>query len=96
MQPDALFPLTPALSLREREPIGARLGTLTPQWAFSSAANVLPLPRGEGRGEGELVRRTDAAALNVFGPRETEPQFLAALDKNVRAPEKCEMRTSLA
>jgi len=48
------------------------------------------------RGEGELGRRTDAAALNVFGPRETEPQFLAVLDKNVRAPEECEMRTSLA
>ena len=30
--------------------------------------------------------RTIAAAQYVFGPRETEPQFLVALDKNVRAP----------
>ena len=45
----------------------------------------LPRPWGEGRGEGELGRRTDAAAQNVFGTRETEPQILAVLDKNVRA-----------
>jgi len=31
-------------------------------------------------------RRHAAAAQNVFGTRETEPQFLAALDENVRAP----------
>ena len=35
---------------------------------------------------GERGRRTDAASQNVSGTRETEPQFLAALDKNVRAP----------
>ena len=35
---------------------------------------------GEGRGEGERGRRTDAAAQNVAGTRETEPQFLVALD----------------
>ena len=34
----------------------------------------------------ELDRRTVAAGQNVFGTRETEPQNLAALDKNVRAP----------
>ena len=39
-----------------------------------------PSPWGEGWGEGERGRRTDAAAQNVFGTRETEPQFLAALD----------------
>ena len=36
---------------------------------------------GVGWGEGERGRRTDAAAQNVFGPRETEPQFLAALGR---------------
>ena len=46
---------------------------------------VFPLLWGEGWGEGELGRRTDAAAQNVFGTRETEPQILAVLDKNVRA-----------
>ncbi|MEI6786565.1 MAG: hypothetical protein WCQ21_37290, partial [Verrucomicrobiota bacterium] len=29
---------------------------------------------------------TDAAVQNAFGPRETEPQFLAALDKNAECP----------
>ena len=42
------------------------------------------LPWAEGRGEGELDRRTVAAGQNVFGTRETEPQILAALDQNVR------------
>ena len=37
---------------------------------------VLPLLWGEGWGEGERGRRTDAAAQSVFGMRETEPQFL--------------------
>ena len=53
-------------------------------------------PRSLGQragGEGELDRRTVAAGQNVFGTRETEPQNLAALDKNVRAPEKSKMRT---
>ena len=42
------------------------------------------LPRAEGRGEGELDRRTVAAGQNVFGTRETEHQILAALDILVR------------
>ena len=40
----------------------------------------LPLLWGEGWGEGELGRRTDAVGQNVSGTRETEPQILAALD----------------
>ena len=47
------FPLTPALSLRERE---ARRPILrqpdAPEW-FERRARILPLPEGEGRGEGE-------------------------------------------
>ena len=35
----------------------------------------------EAVGEGERGCRTDAAVQNAFGPRETEPQFLAALDR---------------
>ncbi len=48
-----LFPLTPALSLRERENQGPRCGNS--KWVGSSKTllMMLPLPEGEGRGEGE-------------------------------------------
>ena len=48
---------------------------------------VLPLLWGEGWGEGERGRRTDVAAQNVFGTREIEPQFLAALHSVLRISE---------
>ena len=51
-----------------------------------SAASDAPSPWGEGWGEGERGRRTDAAAQNVFGPREIEPQFLAALERRSAPP----------
>ena len=47
-----LFPLTPALSLRERErriPLSADRDAT----ALRALADFLPLPAGEGRGEGE-------------------------------------------
>ena len=61
----AHFPLTPALSLGEREKRFASLNFLsrrsrTPSWDGANtiqtnkpSANLLPLPGGEGRGEGE-------------------------------------------
>src|SRR5439155_8133406 len=48
-----LFPLAPALSLREREnrgPVCRHTGA--PRW-FQNWNACLPLPRGEGWGEGE-------------------------------------------
>ncbi len=54
---DIAFPLTPALSLRERENRGQSLGG---SWRANLArqlASVLPLPKGEGRGEGEQTTR---------------------------------------
>ena len=42
-----LFPLTPALSLREREQRRQRIGVV------ATRSLVLPLPEGEGWGEGE-------------------------------------------
>jgi len=62
MQFDAAFPLTPALCLRERE-----LFFPTREWSLNgelnhSPGNVLPFPRGEGRGE-----ENGAVALNRSG-----------------------------
>ncbi len=60
-----LFPLTPALSLGEREP-RRELPVISPLASLANAlATVLPLPEGEGRGEGEdNVRQT--VAPNVW------------------------------
>ena len=49
----ALFPLTPALSLRERErrrPVLHEVGALG---LIARRHAILPLPEGEGRGEGK-------------------------------------------
>ena len=60
----APFPLTPALSLREREAPGSAVGdsgSRPPCGAIRFApggAIILPLLKGEGRGEGERVVRT--------------------------------------
>src|SRR5881628_2123315 len=54
-----VFPLTPALSLRERENNGAAsagaaaVRTRTAPEAAQRGATSLPLPEGEGRGEGK-------------------------------------------
>src|SRR2546427_1796141 len=50
---NAPFPLTPALSLWEREPLGAICRTEAALRLESDRPAVLPLPQGEGRGEGE-------------------------------------------
>jgi hypothetical protein len=54
---NVLFPLTPALSLRERE---NHLAALVPFKRFllqPRRKTILPLPKGEGRGEGERDER---------------------------------------
>ena len=64
-----LFPLTPALSLRERErrtPLPADRDAA----ALRALTDFLPLPAGEGRGEGE--RRV------VQPPRSLAPMAFAA------------------
>jgi hypothetical protein len=55
--PDDSFPLTPALSLGEREVPGSALGSIRSRRPYGSdplrkGATVLPLPEGEGWGEG--------------------------------------------
>jgi len=49
----ALFPLTPALSLGEREHLRQRARKAGGAGISERRATWLPLPEGEGRGEGE-------------------------------------------
>jgi len=55
------FPLTPALSLRERENCRQSVGETNRRTKFESRPPLLPLPRGEGWGEGERDSRAPAA-----------------------------------
>jgi hypothetical protein len=52
-----LFPLTLTLSLGEREPPPARLGNFDALRFGDRQARTLPLPKGEGWGEGEWDAR---------------------------------------
>ena len=60
------FPLTLTLSLREREPQASDGFLADGDWADSGTDvierrwTILPLPKGEGRGEGELTARACA------------------------------------
>src|SRR5205809_168238 len=49
------FPLTPTLSLGERERRCARVRRLRGRWFVERWEMVLPLPKGEGWGEGKSV-----------------------------------------
>jgi hypothetical protein len=52
-QSDAAFPLTPALSLGEREDVRQRVREADTLGTVERLSSVLPLPKGEGWGEGE-------------------------------------------
>ncbi len=57
------FPLTPALSPREREQPGPALEHSYTAGLADRLTTILPLPEGEGRGEGKRDAR------NAAGPR---------------------------
>ena len=50
---DAPFPLTPALSLGEREQRTPRCDNSRIAGKLDTRRTILPFPKGEGRGEGE-------------------------------------------
>jgi hypothetical protein len=56
------FPLTPALSLRERESLRPTLEISNALRHADRLATILPLPEGEGRGEGEPRVQTESPA----------------------------------
>jgi hypothetical protein len=66
---NAAFPLTPALSLRERETHTPPL-EYTWRGRFANAlTTILPLSKGEGQGEGERDVQTSRALYLSHEPR---------------------------
>jgi hypothetical protein len=61
-RPGTLFPLTPALSPGERENHRQRLRETGTRVNVKGLPSLLPLPKGEGWGEGEDDTRQAAAA----------------------------------
>src|SRR3989454_9437521 len=57
------FPLTPTLSLGERERPCARVRRWRGPWFVERWEVVLPLPKGEGWGEGEVRVRPSPCAV---------------------------------
>jgi hypothetical protein len=68
---DAHFPLTPALSLGERENHRLSFGKSRTVEKCETRARLFPLPEGEGKGEGEQgLRDFDSARKEVAGLHE--------------------------
>ena len=81
----AQFPLTPALSPRERENLRQRVRKPSVSGMLGRRSARPPLPKGEGRGEGERGHRTVAADPNTSGTIQTEPQILVTLGEDAGA-----------
>ena len=65
---DISFPLTPALSLGEREDHRPRVQMPGAWGKLASRDAALPLPKGEGRGEGEQSARPPSTATLATAP----------------------------
>src|SRR5438093_670551 len=67
-----LFPLTPALSLGEREPRVPSRHNVERPGPLPDWEPILPLPKGEGRGEGEGAAQKPIIYLLSIRPRALE------------------------
>ncbi len=67
------FPLTPALSPRERENARQSLGRTGAAGMAEERRAGLPLPKGEGRGEGELADEIRKEVAPAIGSRNFPP-----------------------
>ena len=83
-----LFPLTPTLSLGERENGRLSVGESETLSLFENRTPRLPLPGGEGRGEGEQVLRTPSAYRKGGQTRGRNQRGLGTL-QSVRWSETC-------
>ncbi|MBI4659997.1 MAG: DNA polymerase I [Verrucomicrobia bacterium] len=70
-----LFPLTPVLSPGEKGKQFTRSGQPVASPSSPAQGDSLPLPAGEGRGEGERPRQTTPAAPTASGSPATESPF---------------------
>jgi len=69
LKSDVAFPLTPALSLRERVKRGQSFDNSKHASLAGALAIILPLPKGEGRGEGEQAARPPKTLDITLCPR---------------------------
>ena len=72
------------LSIREREPRTPAPEPSEDAGFADTLPKILPLPGGEGWGEGERGHRTIAADPNTSGTLQTEPQMLVAFGEGTR------------
>jgi hypothetical protein len=75
----ALFPVTPALSLEERENHRARVRRFHASALLQRRLVRLPLPKGEGWGEGEGSNWPATTCENESHTLWTRPEILVAL-----------------
>jgi hypothetical protein len=83
----ALFSLTPALSLGEREDCFPRRDKSSRVESADGRARILPLPKGEGRGEGEEdIRQPSGSPREISCPGRISKPGSAAISRGKYPP----------
>ena len=91
------FPLTPALSLGERENRRQSVGESETAGIFEDRTSLHPLPEGEGRGEGEQClgtgSRLDVTKLHCHCTRTTTREARPRTGRGVYAASSADLPT---